>query len=99
MGFMIIDSHCHVYPKNSEMIYLAKDVMPFDVKKTIEVISTIENTTQNIKPIYRTAMRPYLKLLHLIQTNTRNVDDLLVHVQRNLIKHSILIAHPPLHTQ
>ncbi len=118
---MIIDTHCHVYPKVSELVESAKDFLPFDTKKTIEIITKVEDSSQLLKPFYRTAMKPYLNLLHLMQTRTRdaddkyidisdklvsvfgaantlldnNIDDLLFHMEKNQVKKSVIIAHPP----
>jgi predicted TIM-barrel fold metal-dependent hydrolase len=105
--YMIIDSHCHVYPSFKRFI-TGKDNLKFQ-------------PINKIKKLYKKVMIPYLAVLHKAQESARlvpekhlplcdkliasfgaintlvdsSVSDLFTHMDDNSINQTIIIAHPP----
>lgn len=63
---MIIDCHCHVYPKLSSFMPKPLDFIP---------LRATEDKLQELKPFYRKYASPYLKLLHRGQVESRKLPE------------------------
>ena len=74
---MIIDTHCHVYPKLSDFIKEGLESFPLPVEADIinRPISFIEENIQKLKPKYRHYANEYLSLVHRLQTESRNLPE------------------------
>lgn len=74
---MIIDSHCHVYPKLSQFVDEGLDALPIPIAKEIfeTPLTKIEDHVQKLKPKYRTLVQKYLGLLHKMQTESRQLPE------------------------
>lgn len=74
---MIIDAHCHVYPKLSDFIKEGLETFPLPLDADIinKPISFIESKIQMLKPKYRHYANEYLSLIHRLQTESRNLPE------------------------
>ena len=74
---MIIDSHCHVYPSLSYLVQegLESFPLPLNTEKLTHPLKIFENKIQEFKPLYRSLGRNYLKYLHKLQVQSRDIPE------------------------
>lgn len=79
---MIIDAHCHVYPKLSEYIDEGLDSLPLPIEKELISlpISKAEEYIQKLKPKYREVIQKYLGVVHKLQTDSRQLPEKMIPV-------------------
>lgn len=74
---MIVDTHCHVYPKLSEFIKegVKSFPLPIDADLINRPVAYIEEHIQKLKPKYRYFINEYLSLIHKLQTESRHLPE------------------------
>lgn len=77
---MIIDSHCHVYPKLSDYAQETLGNIPIPIKAELfnTPLTKLEGFIQTLKPQYRKLVKSYLQLVHRLQTTSRNLPENLI---------------------
>lgn len=84
---MIIDTHCHVYPKLSELTTQTIEHLnfPLPAKELTQSVTYLENIIQKVKPYYKNIASPYLKQIHDWQVHSRNLPNIALPIADKLI--------------